>query len=138
VIDGEVGWSGGFAISDEWAGDGRHPGQVTWYAGRRHYEELLAGGVRIYEYRPTMVHAKSIAVDRAFCVVGTINFDNRSMSLNDEVALLVQAEGPAQAIHDRFLEDLELADELDLDAFRRRGAGERLIENAAVVFSRLI
>ena len=112
--------------------------KVTWYAGRKHYEELLAGGVRIYEYRPTMVHAKTIVVDRVFCVVGTINFDNRSMSLNDEVALLVQAEEPARAIHDRFLDDLERADELDLESFRRRPARERLVETAAVVFSRLI
>jgi len=60
------------------------------------------------------------------------------MSLNDEVALLVQAEGPARAIHDRFLDDLERADELDLETFRRRPARERLVETAAVVFSRLI
>ena len=37
--------------------------KTTWYAGRALYEKLLAGGVRIYEYQPTMMHAKTIVVD---------------------------------------------------------------------------
>ncbi|MBW3533686.1 MAG: hypothetical protein KY453_00495 [Gemmatimonadetes bacterium] len=110
----------------------------TWYAARCHYEALLEGGVRIYEYRPTMVHAKTLVADRMWSSVGTMNFDNRSMALNDEVTLLCHDPRVGRRLHDRFLQDIELADELELDAFRRRGAWERAQERAWVVASRLL
>lgn len=110
----------------------------TWYAGRRHYEELLAGGVRIYEYRPTMLHAKTLCADDVWAMIGTANFDNRSMSLNNEVALLAHDPPVARRLRERFLSDLELADELDLDAFRRRSAWERAKERTAALGERLL
>ncbi|MGH7476712.1 MAG: phospholipase D-like domain-containing protein [Longimicrobiales bacterium] len=112
--------------------------KAVWYAGRRHFEPLLAAGVRIYEYRPTMVHAKTLVADRCWSSIGTINFDNRSLSLNDEVALLVHDRKVAEHLHDRFLADLELADPLDLETFRRRAAVGRLLERLAVLFARLL
>ncbi len=110
----------------------------TWYAARAHYEELLDGGIRIYEYRPTMVHAKTFAVDGIWCAVGSANFDNRSMSLNDEVILMMRAPDLARRLDDRFQEDLELATELELETFRQRGAFERAKENFWVLFSRFL
>lgn len=110
----------------------------TWYAGRCHYEELLAAGVRIYEYAPTMVHAKTLVVDRVWSAVGTINFDNRSISLNDEVTLVVHDPRVGERLHARFLEDLTLAKELDLESFAQRGRWERIKERFWVVFSRVL
>ena len=110
----------------------------TWYAGRTHYETLLEGGVRIYEYGPTMVHAKTLVADGIWSAVGTTNFDNRSMSLNDEVVLMVHSEEVARTLEERFEYDLELADELDLEAFRARGAWERAKEGFWVLFSRFL
>ena len=107
----------------------------TWYAARANYEELLASGVRIYEYGPTMVHAKTLVADRIWCSVGTMNFDNRSMSLNEEVTLLALDRNLAGELHDRFLEDLELSRELELAAFRRRPARERAAERFWRLFS---
>ena len=110
----------------------------TWYAARHGYEQLLEGGVRIYEYRPTMVHAKTIVADRVWCSVGTMNFDNRSLALNDEVVYMMHDRKIAQKLHDAFLQDIELADELKLEEFRRRGAVDRAKEKWWAMWSRLL
>ncbi|MBV8201455.1 MAG: cardiolipin synthase B, partial [Acidobacteria bacterium] len=56
-------------------------------ASREHYGELLQGGVKIYEYLPTMMHSKTAAFDGIFSIVGSINFDTRSMEKNAEESL---------------------------------------------------
>ena len=56
-------------------------------ASRRHWPELLEAGIKIYEYQPTMVHVKLLIVDNKFVSVGSGNFDNRSIRLNDEANL---------------------------------------------------
>ena len=108
------------------------------YAARANYEQLLEGGVRIYEYRPTMVHAKTLVADRVWSSVGTMNFDNRSLALNDEVVYMMHDRNVAQELHDAFLRDIELADELELDDFRRRGLVGRLKERWWVLWRRLL
>lgn len=118
---------------------GRHTNRAsTWYAARCHYEQLLEAGVRIWEYEPTMVHAKTLVADGAWCSVGTINFDNRSMSLNEEVTLLAQDAELGRRLEERFLEDLEHAVEVDPETFRRRGALERTRERFWVLCSRFL
>lgn len=116
-----------------------HPGprtdrRATLYAARNHYEELLEGGVRIYEYRPTMMHAKMLVVDGVWAAVGTPNLDNRSMALNDEVSVLMRNHDVADHLCRQFQEDLEHADEVDLETFRSRGAWERTKERVWDVF----
>jgi cardiolipin synthase len=110
----------------------------VWYAGRAHYEELLEGGVRIYEYAPTMVHAKTIVADGVWGYVGTLNFDNRSMSLNDEVAVVFWDDDVGRQLHDQYQEDLRHAREVELDRFRRRGPGGRLLEQSARIIVRVL
>ena len=58
-------------------------------AGRAAYDQLLEAGVSLYEYQPTMLHAKSMVVDGSWSSVGTVNFDNRSFQLHDEITLCV-------------------------------------------------
>ncbi len=110
----------------------------TWYAARRHYEALLAGGIRLYEYDPTMIHAKTLSVDGVWGAVGSANFDNRSMSLNDEVVLMISAPDVVGRLEDRFRTDLERSTELELDRFRSRGLPERAKERFWVLLSRLL
>jgi cardiolipin synthase A/B len=87
-------------------------------AGRASYDELLDAGIRLYEYRPTMLHAKSLVVDGVWSCVGSINFDNRSFQLHDEVALCVQSERFAGELHDVFERDLEASEEIEPQAWR--------------------
>jgi cardiolipin synthase A/B len=56
-------------------------------ASKRHWPELMQAGIKIYEYEPTMVHVKLLIVDDTFVSVGSGNFDNRSIRLNDEANL---------------------------------------------------
>src|SRR5678809_340200 len=55
------------------------------FASRRMYRELLAAGVRMFEYRPAMIHVKTVMVDGVWAMIGTTNIDNRSFEHNDEV-----------------------------------------------------
>lgn len=108
------------------------------YAGRAVYEELLRAGVRIYEYAPTMIHAKTLVVDKLWLSVGSINLDNRSLKLNDEVALVAQDETLGRELHETFLADLQFADEVLLEEFRRRPRAERVYEWACRLLAPLL
>ena len=62
-------------------------------ASRFHYGELLDGGVKIYEYRPTMMHNKVMVVDGIWTTIGSINFVNRSMKKNAEANIAIYDRG---------------------------------------------
>ncbi|HEU4563638.1 MAG TPA: phospholipase D-like domain-containing protein [Gemmatimonadaceae bacterium] len=112
--------------------------KTTWLAGRSHYEELLAAGVRIFEYQPTMMHAKSLVVDGIWGTVGTMNFDNRSMVFNDESNLVMLDAGLGAQLDSIFHEDTKYSKEIRLDEFRRRPWYQKVVETGASLFSRLL
>jgi cardiolipin synthase len=105
-------------------------------AGRAAYDELLDSGVRIYEYQPTMLHAKSLCIDGAWSAVGTVNFDNRSFQLHDEVALCVWDERFAAKLGEAFAADLERAEEITGGRWDGRGPLQRASEAATTVLRR--
>ena len=107
-------------------------------AGRRHYEELLAGGVRIYEYQPTMLHAKTLSVDGVWTSLGTMNFDNRSAALNEESNLVIYDPEVGARADSVFARDLRYAREITLPEFQRRGAISRALEIAATALTRIL
>ena len=112
--------------------------KTTWLAGRSRYESLLAAGVRMYEYRPTTIHAKTFVVDGVWSAVATMNFDNRSLAYNNEVALVTRDLRVGATLDSLFLEDLRYADEIRLDAFRRRPWTARLLERGASLIAGLL
>jgi cardiolipin synthase len=103
------------------------------YAGRGFYEELLAAGVRIFEYQAAMMHAKSVVVDDAWSLVGSANMDERSMEINEENLLGVADEGFAASIAAAMERDLERSKEINLEEWRRRPRYKRALEKAAKV-----
>jgi cardiolipin synthase len=105
-------------------------------AGRASYEQLLACGVRIWEYQPTMLHAKTLVVDGAWASVGSINFDNRSFQLHDEATLCVQSDGFAGRLHDQFERDLAVSEEMDAGRWGDRPRWQRARESALLVVRR--
>jgi cardiolipin synthase A/B len=107
-------------------------------AGRRHYAELLAAGVRVYEYQPTMLHAKTLVVDGVWATVGTMNFDNRSAALNEE-SNLVAYDAPLGARLDSvFARDLRYSREIVEADFRRRSWIDRALEMGASAMNRML
>lgn len=75
-------------------------------AARSRWGELLANGVELHLYQPAMLHAKTMSVDDTFVTVGSVNFDNRSFSINDEVAANVL--DPSIAEHHRRMFEADL------------------------------
>lgn len=102
-------------------------------AGRSYYEELLAAGVRIFEYQPAMMHAKTVLVDDAWSIVGSANMDERSMELNEENVVGIADEGFAQAIAQGLETDFARSREVNLDEWRRRPIWQRGLEKLAKV-----
>ena len=119
------------------AGDQTDVKTTTW-ASRARYEELLEGGVRIYEYQPVMVHAKTFVVDGLWSSIGTLNFDNRSLALNNESNLVMLDATLGDAVTAMFFSDLEHAKEITLETFARRPFTARILEWGANLLSRLL
>jgi cardiolipin synthase len=94
--------------------------ELVRLAGRRTYEELLSCGVHVFEYCPTMLHAKTLVIDGAWTSVGSVNFDNRSFQQNDEATLCVQSEAFARELTDQFMRDLEVSEEITRKRWDRR------------------
>lgn len=103
---------------------------------RRKYNELLREGIRIYEYRAGMTHAKVLSVDDLWVVLGTTNFDNRSFEHNDEVNVAIRDEEIAARVTDDFRHDLKYCEEVTLETWKRRPWFEKIVEPFAWILER--
>jgi cardiolipin synthase len=112
--------------------------KTTWYAGRTYYEKLLEGGVKIYEYQPTMMHAKSMVVDGIWSYVGSMNFDNRSLSFNDESLLVALDPAVGAQMNSIFMDDIKSSQEMKLDEFRKRPLSNKILEWCAQKLRRVL
>lgn len=109
------------------------PGKVndvpaTRAGGRASFGELLAGGVKIFEYGPTMFHAKTMVVDGTFVTIGSTNFDHRSFRLNDEINLTVYDREVGRRLEQMFVNDLARSRPYLYEQWRHRQLKERLSE----------
>jgi cardiolipin synthase len=102
--------------------------KTTWLAGRDYYEDLLRAGIRIYEYQPTMIHAKTLVADGKWTSIGSMNFDNRSMAFNDETNLVALDTTVGAQMDSIFMDDLRYSKEMTLPEFSQRGWYERVLE----------
>jgi cardiolipin synthase len=109
---------------------------IVRHTARSVYGQLLEAGVRVFEYQPTMLHAKSMVVDGVWSTVGSANFDNRSFQLNDETVLGVQDETFAARLTEAFERDLERSAEITLDGWASRPLIDRPREAAARLLRR--
>ena len=102
--------------------------QLVRLASRRMYHELLEAGIRLFEYRPAMMHAKILVVDRTWAVVGTTNVDNRSFEHNDEVNVAFRDPVIAERLLQDFGADLAVSDEITRFRWNARPVVEKLVE----------
>jgi cardiolipin synthase len=110
--------------------------QIVRATGQESYADLLDAGVELYEFRPTMLHAKTLVVDGAWATVGSVNFDNRSFQLQDEATLCVQDEPFAQLLTTQFEADLERSVRIDPARWARRSLARRVREKGLTLVRR--
>jgi cardiolipin synthase len=112
--------------------------KTTVWAGRFRYADLLRGGVRIYEYQPANMHAKTISADGVWGSVGSMNFDNRSMAFNDETTLLVLDSTVVGGMDRMFLEDLRYSREITLAEAEGRPWWQKARDGLSAMMQRVL
>jgi cardiolipin synthase A/B len=109
---------------------------LTRSTSRAGYGELLKAGAEVYEYQPSMIHAKVLCVDNLWVVVGSTNFDNRSFGINDEVNLAIRDANVAMRFENDMAFDLEQSRRITLQEWNHRPVTERATELMGMVFER--
>jgi cardiolipin synthase A/B len=108
--------------------------EFTRKASRSRWGRLLAAGVEIYEFQPTLYHNKLMVVDDCLVSVGSTNFDNRSFRLNDEANLNVLDTAFAQEQVGQFRRDKARSRQITLEAWHKRPRMEKVLEHGAGLF----
>ncbi len=101
---------------------------IVRQASRLHYGDLLDRGIRLFEYQPTMMHAKTMVVDGIWSTIGSSNFDDRSFRLNDEVNVNIFDEAIAARMEAMFEEDLARSEEIKIRPWMKRPRFSRVRE----------
>ncbi len=117
------------AKSDAW---------IVQWAGRSYYPDLLAAGIRVYEYLPAVLHAKSLLIDDDLSIVGSANIDVRSFKLNFEASCLARSKPLAMRLLDLFSRNLKHSREVTYEDLKRRTYLRQLGDAAAHLLSPLM
>ncbi|HEX7055117.1 MAG TPA: phospholipase D-like domain-containing protein [Burkholderiales bacterium] len=104
---------------------------LVQHAAHRNFERLLAAGVRIFEYQKTLLHQKLLVVDGEWCSVGSSNFDDRSLEINDEITAGCWSRELASCFEAIFERDLADCVELEAGRWSRRGRLHRWRDSAS-------
>lgn len=97
-------------------------------ASRASWGRMLEGGIRLYQYQPALLHAKTIVIDSTWTTIGSTNLDPRSLAVNEELNVVVYDRGVARKMEAIFAEDVALSKPVTLQDWKRRGIKSRLFE----------
>ncbi|MEV8319374.1 phospholipase D-like domain-containing protein [Streptomyces sp. NPDC059900] len=112
--------------------------RVCQLAGQRYYEDLTACGVKVFEYQPTMLHTKVITIDRTMALIGSTNFNRRSLDHDEEVMLAVLDQTFTATLDKHFADDLEHSELIGRGRWQRRSPLQRVREAAVVPIRRFL
>ncbi|WEH13670.1 phospholipase D-like domain-containing protein [Streptomyces sp. VNUA24] len=112
--------------------------RVCQLAGQHHYEQLIACGVKIYQYQPTMMHAKVITVDGVAALIGSTNFNRRSLDHDEEIMLAVLDDAFTSTLDDHFDADVQVSEPVRAGRWKRRSAVQRAREMAVQPIRRFL
>ena len=116
-----------------------HPDKwIPQFAARYYWNEVLAAGVKVYQYAKGMMHSKVVLVDGQWASVGTANLDNRSLYLNFEVNCMIYSPAAVSILEEAFRRDLQDSIRVDRGVFARRPFAARLLENACRLLSPIL
>jgi cardiolipin synthase len=102
--------------------------ELVHRASRSGFGPLLLGGVKIYEYQPALMHAKTMVIDGFIATVGSTNLDNRSFALNEEIDLVAYDASIGRRLEESFAEDLKHSMEITYEAWKSRPLIEKILE----------
>lgn len=108
--------------------------RFTRHAGRACYEPLLAGGVKLYEYQPRVLHTKLITVDGAWATLGSTNLDARSLVINDELNVSFSDVTIIAQLNATFERDLADAQQITRGDWAKLSGTERFLQGVVKVF----
>jgi len=117
---------------------GRTDMPLVRHAGHGNFHELLTSGVRIFEYQPAILHAKTLVVDDYVSVVGSSNLDFRSFFFNAECNVLILDDANGRTMARMYEEDLGQSIEMRLDNWNHRPPAHRLGDALARCLSPLL
>lgn len=109
---------------------------VTRSTSRAGYGELLKAGAEVYEYQPSMIHAKVLCIDGLWVVIGSTNFDNRSFGINDEVNLAIRDAAVTTRFESDMALDLDQSRRISFEEWKHRPVTERATELMGLVIER--
>ncbi|MGW3291511.1 phospholipase D-like domain-containing protein [Streptomyces sp. NPDC001002] len=112
--------------------------RVCQLAGQHHYEALTAAGVKIHQYQPTMLHAKIITVDGVAALIGSSNFNRRSLDHDEEIMLAVLDQEFTATLDDHYDEDMAAATLIQEGRWRRRSLLQRAREVSVMPIRRFL
>ena len=112
--------------------------KLVFILTQSYYRQLLEAGVKIYEYQPGFLHAKSFVSDDEIGVVGTINLDYRSLYLHFEDGVWIYRNRVIQDIKDDFIQTMEYCRQIELEFCLNRNIGLRIMQNIFRVFAPLM
>jgi len=112
--------------------------KLTFLAMHSYFEELLQAGVKIFEYKKGILHAKILLIDDHLGSVGSTNMDLRSFYLDFEICAFMYDQSLVERLKLDFEQDLNDSNELLLKEFQARPSFERLKESCARLFSALL
>lgn len=93
---------------------------VTQASQRDVFGPLLDGGIQLHEYTPALLHTKMMIVDGVWATVGSANFDNRSMAMNDELNVMFYDQTIAKRLEEIFVEDITHSNKLTREQLEHR------------------
>jgi cardiolipin synthase len=99
--------------------------------GRSYYTDLLRSGIKIYERRGAVMHAKTACIDGVWSTIGSTNLDWRSFLHNDEINAVILGHGFATQMETMFADDLKQSQQISLEQWRHRSWLSRLKEQTA-------
>ena len=111
---------------------------AVYYAARHLFQRLMNAGIKLHEWRGSMLHAKTATVDGQWCTIGTYNLDYRSLRFNLEVTAAIEDEQVSLAMQRKFEEDLQNAPQVDIEGWPKRSLFERLLEAFFYLFRKLL
>jgi cardiolipin synthase len=112
--------------------------KIPFYAAMAYYPQLLRAGVKVYQYKAGFLHAKTVTVDHQLSIIGTCNWDIRSLILHDEVVSVIYDRGVATNYADQYERDLQDCVEITNEDIAKLTRKEKFRNSCYRLFSRLL